>query len=301
MVWHSESAGPTCGEVVEKGRAAVTHDADRRLAYEAARAVGLALAGHPIDCLQVAAGVRHMAETAEMGTLRVELDIAEAIAARELGDRERAEPALEALAARSAYPNTYVQLLAMLELVELRLGDGDLAAAESLFHQVEELVRRELDGADGRGRLARTGVLLSLGRGRPRRRPALDASDRRPVLAADLRGQGPSRCRAATRCRRGRRTGQNRVAPGTGSCASCCWAGRSRDVDREAAAKSVATAVDLAAENGMLQTVAADGEAVLELIELAAWRVPGAWMDRLRRALPSDLDAGRRPPGWSRA
>jgi LuxR family maltose regulon positive regulatory protein len=67
--------------------------------------------------------------------------------------------------------------------------------------------------------------------------------------------------------------------------------------DRETAAKSVANAVDLAAENGMLQTVAADGLAVLELIELAAWRVPGAWMDRLRRALPSELGRGPAPTG----
>jgi len=61
------------------------------------------------------------------------------------------------------------------------------------------------------------------------------------------------------------------------------------DVDRELAAKSVAIGVELAAEKGMLQTVAAEGDALLELVELAAWRVPGAWMDRLRRALPSEL------------
>jgi LuxR family maltose regulon positive regulatory protein len=69
------------------------------------------------------------------------------------------------------------------------------------------------------------------------------------------------------------------------------------DVDREMAAKSVATAVDLAAEKGMLQTVAADGEAVLELIELAAWRVPAAWIDRLRRAMPSGLGRRTAPTG----
>ena len=61
------------------------------------------------------------------------------------------------------------------------------------------------------------------------------------------------------------------------------------DVDRELAAKSVAIGVELAAEKGMLQTVAAEGDALLvELVELAAWRVPGAWMDRLRRILPSE-------------
>jgi LuxR family maltose regulon positive regulatory protein len=284
------------GGIVERGRAAVTHDTDGRLAYEAARAVGLALSGHPIDCLRVAAGVRRVAEIAERGTVRVELDIAEAIAARELGDRDRAEPALETLAARSAYPSSYVRVLATLELVELRLGDGDVAAAESLFHQVEELARRELDGADGRGWVARTGVLLSLAQADiaaaehwTRRtddlfwRPICEA--RVHLAAGELPEAVDAVRRAEPRCARHRVVRElvlGRALSGT---------------DRETAAKSVANAVDLAAENGMLQTVAADGLAVLELIELAAWRVPGAWMDRLRRALPSELGRGPAPTG----
>jgi LuxR family maltose regulon positive regulatory protein len=231
-----------------------------------------------------------------MGTLRIELDIAEAIAARELDDRAQAEPALETLAARSAYPNSYVRVLAMLELVEMRLGDGDLAAAESLFRQVEELARRELDGADGRGRLARTGVLLSLGQDDlvaaqhwthrtedPFWRPICEA---RIHLAAGRQQDAVEAVhRAEPRCARHRVVRELLL-------------GRALlDVDRETAAKSVATAVDLAAEKGMLQTVAADGVAVLELIELAAWRVPAAWIDRLRRAMPSDLGRGPAPTG----
>jgi LuxR family maltose regulon positive regulatory protein len=284
------------GGIVERGRAAVTHDTDGRLAYEAARALGLALSGHPIDCLRVAAGVRRVAEIAEMGTVRVELDIAEAIAVRELGDRDRAEPALETLAARSAYPSSYVRVLATLELVELRLGDGDFAAAESLFHRVEELAGRELHGAGGRGWLARTGVLLSLGQhdlaaaehwaGRthdPFWRPIGDA--RVHLAAGRLPDAADALRRAEPRCTRHRVVRELLL-------------GRALlRADRETAAKSVATAVDLAAENGMLHTVAADGEAVLELIELAAWRVPGAWMDRLRRALPSELGGGPGPSG----
>ncbi len=150
------------GSVVGEGRVAVANDSDRRLAHEGARAVGLALAGHPLDSQRVAAGVRRAAESAEMGTLRTELDIAEAIVARELGDRDRAEPALQNLASRSAYPYTYVRVLALLELVEMRLSDGDVAAAGSQFRQVEELATHELDGPAGRGWLARVGVLVSL-------------------------------------------------------------------------------------------------------------------------------------------
>ena len=64
------------------------------------------------------------------------------------------------------------------------------------------------------------------------------------------------------------------------------------DVDHEAAAKSVEVAVDRAAEHDMLQTVAANGAPVLELVELATWRVPSAWMERLRRALTPELARG---------
>ena len=150
-------------EVVGAGRAAVVNDADRRLAHESARAVGLALAGQPLDSLRIAAGVRRVAEAAEMRTLRTELDIAEAIAARELGDRDGAEPALERLAGRSAYPCTYVQVLAALELVEMRLGDGDVGAARSLFHRGRRAGRaRSRRCRTVGGRLARTGVLVSL-------------------------------------------------------------------------------------------------------------------------------------------
>ena len=45
-----------------RGRAAVANDPERRLAHEGARAVGLALAGHPLDSLRVAAGVRRVAD-----------------------------------------------------------------------------------------------------------------------------------------------------------------------------------------------------------------------------------------------
>jgi LuxR family maltose regulon positive regulatory protein len=55
--------------------------------------------------------------------------------------------------------------------------------------------------------------------------------------------------------------------------------------DPDAAAASAAAAVQTAAEHGMLQTVASDGTDVLDLIELAAWRAPETWMERLRHLL----------------
>ena len=51
------------------------------------------------------------------------------------------------------------------------------------------------------------------------------------------------------------------------------------------AAKYASTAIDLAASNGMLQTVASEGADVVELVEAGAWRAASHWMDRFRRAV----------------
>jgi LuxR family maltose regulon positive regulatory protein len=275
-------------DVVGAGRAAVANDPDRRLAHEGARAVGLALAGQPLDALRIAAGVRRVAESAEMRTLRTELDIADAIAARELGDREAALPALECLAGRSAYPCTYVQAYAALELVELRLADGDVAAARSLFHQAEELARRDLEGSGGLNRVARTGVQL-----------ALVEDD--PASAEQWAGRindpfwGPT-CEGRLHLAAGR--SPDAVEAAGRAVPRCERHVVVRDLvlaralvaeDREVALKHVEAAVDRAAQHGMLQTVATEGGPVLDLVELAAWRAPSAWMDRLRSALVPSL------------
>jgi LuxR family maltose regulon positive regulatory protein len=58
-----------------------------------------------------------------------------------------------------------------------------------------------------------------------------------------------------------------------------------RDGERGSAEKEVATAVDLAAEHGLLETVGAEGRDLLDLLELTAWRVPDGWMHRLRHVV----------------
>jgi LuxR family maltose regulon positive regulatory protein len=205
------------GEILERGRAAATHDTDRRLAYEAARAVGLALSGQPIDSLQVAAGVRHMAELAEMGTLRVELDIAEAIAARELGDRERAEPALEALAARSAYPNSYVRVLA----TATSPPRSRCSTRSRSSPGVNSTVPTVAGGWRGPGccspSVRTTSLPPSTGPSEPRTLSG-GRSARRESISLPGGTKTPSRL-----C-----TEQNRDVPGTGSCGSSCWPARSR-------------------------------------------------------------------------
>ena len=284
------------GRTVEEATAAVADRTDRRLAQEGARAVGLTLAGHPLDSLRVTAGVRHVAEAAELRTLCTELDIAEAMAARELGDRDRAERALEQLAARSAYPCTYVRVLALLELVQMRLFDGDVAVAGSLFREAEELVGRELNGPGGRGWLARVGVLVSLSEknlaAAEQWSRQIDDAFWRPICEARGHLASGRHQAAAEAIRRAEpRCVRHQVVRGL------LLARAIADVDHQAAAKSVEIAVDRAAEHGMLQTVAADGGPVLELVELAAWRVPGAWMNRLRRTMTPDRACGGAAPG----
>jgi LuxR family maltose regulon positive regulatory protein len=48
--------------------------------------------------------------------------------------------------------------------------------------------------------------------------------------------------------------------------------------------KDAAAAGELATAHGLMQTVAAEGEEIIELIERAAWEATPAWLDRLRRA-----------------
>ena len=59
--------------------------------------------------------------------------------------------------------------------------------------------------------------------------------------------------------------------------------------DHDAAAVWAGRAVTQACADGMLQTVAS--EHCLDLIEQVAWRVPAAWMDRLRRLGGGDAAA----------
>ena len=226
-----------------------------------------------------------------MGILRVELDIAEA-SQRASSVTATGRASAGGSPGPVAYPSSYVRGSPCSSWS--RCGSATAVPPEPLLHQVEELARRELDGPDGRGRLARTGCPAlprsggnspppSTGRAEPTTR-----SGGRSARPGSI--SLPERQHDAVEAAAPRRAAL-RPAPGRARAAA---GPRGLGCGPDAAAKSVAIAVDLAAEKGMLQTVAADGAAVLELIELAAWRVPGAWMDRLRRALPPDLGRGHR-------
>jgi len=278
---------------VREAELALSRDPGSRLSFEGTRALGEALAGRPLEALQVAASVRRTAAVANMTTLRVELATAEALAHRELGDHDEAVAQLHALAAAPAEPMVFCRLLATLDLVQAHLDHADDNAAQETLAQATTLVERESLGPDARSGLARVGTQVALATGdvdeacqwtREIDHPFWGgASLARVHLAAENRG-------AAT------------VALDT-AVPSCPRHGvvlallRCRaDTSGDDALKHATAAVELAASHGMLQTVASEGADVLDVIEQAAWQASPPWMDRLRRAAVSHRGQARRFP-----
>jgi LuxR family maltose regulon positive regulatory protein len=284
-------SGPEVGLV----RLGVSNDARRSIALEGTRALGLALAGHPLAAVETSAGVRQTANTEDMSSLRTELSLAEAIAARELGDRDGARQPLESLSSQSSYPLVFVQVLAQLELVELHLSNGDVAAATAAFAVAVETCERHHNGPGATSGLARRGVLVSLAR------RDLDAAAHwsqriedtfwRPVSDARVQLAGRRTSEAAeTLALAVPRSARHQVVR------HLLLARTVRDGDRGSAEKEVAVAVEIAADHGMLQTVGSEGLELLDLLELAAWRVPDGWMQRLRHVVVGGEDV-RPSPG----
>lgn len=256
-------------------------DPERRLGFEGTRAVGEALAGRPVDALRVAAGIRGVDVVASMAILCAELSLAEAVAHRELGDRARAVTELVSVAPRWLEPVAHAEALAMLQLTELRLDEGDLEAAEACFERAHAFVRSEFAGPGGLLWLARTGTLVALAADRPAeaRRWAeqvddpfwggvsvarVDLHDGRRAEAAALLDQVRPRCprHDVVRDLLRARAAEN----------------------HQAALDHVARAVERATRVGLVQTVASEGSDVLELVEVHAFLAPAAWLDRVRRA-----------------
>jgi LuxR family maltose regulon positive regulatory protein len=278
------------GATVDEARRAVSIDADRRLAFEGVRALGESLAGHPVGALRVASGVRHAASVTNMTILRTELALAEAVAHRELGDRARALEELTVLATASVEPVLYCRLLACLELAQADVDAGATDGAGRWFGEAADLVETELSGHGARTWLAHTGTRVALASGSLRDAQGwaqqLDDPFWKGVsVARVLLAQGD---RAAA------------MAALDGVQARCLRHEVVRDLCRaqaaptpEEALKWVIVATDQASSNGLVQTVAAEGPEVLRLVELAAWRVPPTWLDRLRHAANPDVGRGR--------
>jgi LuxR family transcriptional regulator, maltose regulon positive regulatory protein len=278
--WALSECWNDTGDDVREADLALSRDPERRLTFEGTRALGEALAGRPADALRVAAGVRRAAEVTNMTILRTELAIAEAVAYRELGDRARALPVLEALADAPAETTLYCRILATLELAQAHLDEGDAHAARRVFGHAEELIETESFGPGGRNWLARVGTRLALFAGE------IQDARRWSDQVDDSFWSGVSNARVHLAA------GDPLEALATldGVVPRCVRHGvvvallRARAVaDTDESAKYTIAAVDLATVNGLLQTVASEGAEAVELVERSAWRVPPQWLDRLRR------------------
>jgi LuxR family maltose regulon positive regulatory protein len=276
----SESWNDT-GDDVRAADLALSRDPERLLSFEGTRALGEALAGRPADALRVAAGVRRAAEVANLMVLRTELALAEALAHRELGDRERALPMLAALADEPAETLLYCRILATLELAVSHLDRGDVDAARAVFRRAEALIEAESFSAGGRDWLARVGNQLAVCTG--------DIDDARHwserIADPFWAGIGAARVHLATGSRVDALAAVGGVTPRSVRHDVVLGLIRARSVsDRDESVKHTIAAVELATANGLLQTVASEGAEAVELVERAAWRVPPHWLGRLRQA-----------------
>jgi LuxR family maltose regulon positive regulatory protein len=145
--------------LVRDATIAMSRDAERGLSLVGVRAMGQAMAGHPVEALRVAAGVRHAA--ASMSILRSELGIAEALARYELGDPCGLEE-LRAIADAPTDLRFYCTIAAMLGLAQAAADAGDAQLAARELARAHALVAEEHGGPDLRtdwtvGNCRRTG------------------------------------------------------------------------------------------------------------------------------------------------
>lgn len=288
--WHDEA------DLVGQARVALSHGANQQVAFEGARVLGLAVAGQPLDAMRAAARLEHVGEDGQLSWLRNELALADAIVAAEVGERERARFTFMDLASRPSYPIPSLQLVAKLGLVQLYIAAARFEEAQAEFRGAEALAQdfqprpagmslRATTAPDSwlMSALSRVGASLSLAT------DDLDAAAKwsqrvadpfwGPICQTRLRLAGGERVepadalRAIPRCVRHEVTQKLVLARITAT------------QDQRSATASVEAAVETAACHGLLQTVASDGTELVQLIELAAWCVPDAWMKRLRHVL----------------
>ncbi len=269
------------GAEVKDARSRLGRDPDRATASEGTRALGLALAGRPLDAIRVSAGLRRTADVANMMALRAEIDTAEALAHFELGDPEAGKRQLSRIRSELIDAVPHAQGLAYLLEVDQALLPGDVDAAHSCFDVADAWMHQVLPGPGGRSWVCTRGTRVALARGEITE--AQQWADRNP----DLFWRHVGRARVLLAQGRGR-AALEELASARPRCVKHevtrkLLEARALD-DREASVKCTAAAIELAAETGLLATVATEGPEVVELAEVAAWNVPQAWLDRLRRA-----------------
>jgi LuxR family maltose regulon positive regulatory protein len=268
-------------------------DPRRRLELEGIRMLGDALAGRPLEALRLAAGVRRAADIRHRANLVADVTIAEAIAQREVGERERAVDALGSLASAQAGSFSYSRLLALAELVDAAVDHGDLIGAEADLGRALALISVQ-DGPGLRDRVARAATRLALAKG------DVDGARRWAATTTDgfWRHVGSARVHLADGDRPAALEALQEARPRSARHDVVLALVRARATRcPEEAASLVGGAIDAASANGMVQTVASEGDVVGRLIEAVAWRMPETWIERLRRATSAATAAPVRPVG----
>ena len=263
-------------------------DPDRATAGQGTRALGLALAGRSTDAIRVSAGLRRAAHVTNMMVLRAEIDTAEAIAHFELGDTEAARRQFTRIRSEHVDAAPHAQGLAYLLEVDQALLVGDADSAQSALLTADAWMHELLPSA--RSWICTRATRVALARGDMVE--AQQWADHDPDLYWRHVG------RARVLLEQGRRPeALEELASAWPRCVRHDVIRKLLEAraleDREAAVKCASTAIELAAEAGMLATVAAEGPEVVELAEVAAWNVPQAWLDRLRRAAMPPVESDR--------
>ncbi len=177
----------------------------------------------------------------------------------------------------------YVRVLASMALVEAHLDEGSTDAARRTFDEARNLVEAEALAVGGRNWLARAGALLALAAG-----DGAAARHWSGLLEDEFwAGVSIARVHLAEKDRQAALVALDTAEP---RCVRhevvlALLKARATEDRHVEAAKYASSAIDLAASNGMLQTVASEGPDVVELVEASAWRAPPHWMDRFRRAV----------------
>jgi LuxR family maltose regulon positive regulatory protein len=278
---------------VRQADISLKRDPHRRVAFEGTHALGLALAGRPVDALRVAGGVEHFADLGNLSIMRTELLAVAALAHRELGDCSRALPELEELTVAPGETMLYVRVLSSAVLVEALLDKGAVDAARERFEQAKSLLSEGVAGG-GRSWLPRAGTLLGLACG------DVDEARHWSELVEDT-FWGPlmaARVHLAENDQAAALTALEMATPRSVRHEVVLALVRARALlsHHAEALKSTSTAVDLAVSNGMLQTVASEGGEMVELVEASAWRASPHWLDRFRRTVMPIGATRLRPP-----
>ncbi len=271
------------GDEERELRLAISRDTHRWVAADGARALGQALAGQPAHALRTAEAVWSTAPVASMSILRAELTLAEATAHRERGERAPAAAALVTLAANPPEPMIHFGVLALLELSQLRLDEGDLPAAETAFEDAVVAAQATTPGFDDSSRLATVATLVRLRGGHVETARVWAEQIQDPFWLAISR----ARVHLARGDREQARQATDAAIPRCARHTVIQQVTRARAVDDVEALALVSAAVKLAVECGMQQTVASEGAEVIRLVERVAWAVPPTWADAVRR-----LEAG---------